>query len=164
MILLKNILVATDFGEASDAALAYGRDLARSYGATLHVLHAADSVLDRYAGETSPFVLPDLQAQMEAAACGRLRALLTEEDRSLLHAKAVVVTSLSPAETIAEYAKARAIDLIVMGTHGRRGFDHLMMGSVAERVVRSAPCPVLTVRHPEREFLAPDALLAVATA
>jgi nucleotide-binding universal stress UspA family protein len=164
MILLKNILVATDFGDASEAALAYGRDLARSYDATLHVLHAADNVLDRYAGETSAFVLPDVQVQMEATARERVRALLTEEDRRLLRAKAVVVTSLSPAETITEYAKACAIDLIVMGTHGRRGFEHVLMGSVAERVVRCAPCPVLTVRHPERDFITPDALVAVARA
>jgi len=52
----------------------------------------------------------------------------------------------------------------VVGTHGRRGFNHLLMGSVAERVLRTAPCPVLTVRHPEREFVVPDSLVAVAKA
>lgn len=160
MILLKNILVATDFGEASDAALTYGRDLARSYDATMHVLHVADNVLVRFADDTSIAVLPDLQDKVEEGARQRLHALVTEEDRTLLRAKSVVVTSLAPAETIVEYAKEHHIDLIIMGTHGRRAFEHLLMGSVAERVVRTAPCPVLTVRHPEREFVGPDALVA----
>jgi len=164
MILLKNILVATDFGDASDAALAYGRDLARSYNAVLHVLHVADDVVVRYASELSMAVLPGIQAQMEESARERLNSVVTAEDRHLLHAKPVVVTSLSPAEMIVDYARTHAIDLILMGTHGRRGFDHLLMGSVAERVVRTSPCPVLTVRHPEREFVVPDALVAVAKA
>jgi len=62
------------------------------------------------------------------------------------------------------FANAEAVDVIVMGTHGRNGLSHLFMGSVAERVVRLALCPVLTVRHPEREFIAPDAMVAVAKA
>ena len=164
MILLKNILVATDFGNASDAALAYGRDLARSYNAVLHVLHVVDDVAVRYASELSMAVLPGIQVQMEENARERLDSVVTVEDRQLLRARPVVVTSLSPAETIVEYARTRDIDLIVVGTHGRRGFDHLLMGSVAERVLRTAPCPVLTVRHPEREFVVPDALVAVAKA
>lgn len=162
MIALKDILVATDFGEASDAALAYGRDLARSYGSTLHVLNVTDNILVRFAGETSMAVLPDLQAKVEEGARERMNAIVTEEDRNLLRAKPVVVTSLSPAEAIVDYAKEHNVDLIVMGTHGRRAFEQLLLGSVAERTVRTAPCPVLTVRHPEREFIGPDALVAAA--
>jgi nucleotide-binding universal stress UspA family protein len=74
----------------------------------------------------------------------------------------VIFTSVAPAETIVGYAKTEAIDVIVIGTHGRSGLAHLFMGSVAERVVRSAPCPVLTVHHPEHEFIAPDAMASVA--
>jgi nucleotide-binding universal stress UspA family protein len=66
--------------------------------------------------------------------------------------------------TIVGYAKENDVDLIIMGTHGRGAIAHLLMGSVAERVVRTAPCPVLTVRHPEHEFVLPDALAAVAKA
>jgi nucleotide-binding universal stress UspA family protein len=159
MILLKNILVATDFGEASGVALTYGRDLARSYGSTLHVLHVADNILVRYAGGESMAVLPELQTLIEEGARERLKTLVTEEDRTMLHAKPVVTTSLSTAETIVDYANEHTIDLIVVGTHGRGTLEHLLVGSVAERVVRTAPCPVLTVRHPEREFVAPDALV-----
>jgi nucleotide-binding universal stress UspA family protein len=164
MIVLKNILVATDFGEPSAAALTYGRDLARSYSAALHVLYVADNLVLRFASESSLAMLPDLQGQMEANAAERLNALVTEEDRRQLHAKAIVVASLTPAEAIVEYARSHAIDLIVIGTHGRGALGRFLLGSVAERVVRTAPCPVLTVRQPEREFVAPDALVAKAKA
>ena len=164
MILLKKILVATDFGEASDAALEYGRDLARTYGATLHVLHVAENLVVPYADFGSLALLPQLQSEIDEAARKRMAELVTDEDRTMLHAKPVVLAAFGTAEAIVEYAKIRNVDVIVMGTHGRGGFAHLLMGSVAERVVRTAPCPVLTVRHPEHEFLAPDALVAVARA
>ncbi len=162
MILLKNILVATDFEEASDAALNYGRDLARTYGAKLHVLHVAENLFARYRDDGSMVVLPQMQTDVENAARKRLEGLVTDEDRTMLKARPVVLTALGTAEAIVEYAKAHTVDIIVMGTHGRRALAHLLMGSVAERVVRMAPCPVLTVRHPEHEFLVPDALVAVA--
>ena len=164
MILIKKILVATDFGEASDAALEYGRDLGRTYEATLHVLHVTENVYARYADDGSIAFLPEMQSDIERAARKRMEGLVTDEDRTMLRAEPVVLPALGTAEAIVEYAKAHAVDIIVMGTHGRRALSHLLMGSVAERVVRMAPCPVLTVRHPEHEFLAPDALVAVARA
>ena len=165
MILLKKILVATDFSEPSDAALAYGRQLARAFGAGLTVFHAAENLASRsYGGEGFVFIEPDLQSQVEAAARQRARSLISDEDRGELRAEAVVVTAISPAAAIAECARREQIDLIIVGTHGRSGVAHLMMGSVAERVVRTAPCPVLTVRHPEHEFVLPDALVALTEA
>ena len=149
MIVLKNILVATDFRPASDAALTYGRALAKQFGARLHLLHAAENDFLR-ATVTDPHVL-------RAAVARRLEELLTAEDRGERSAHAVLETSDQPAEAITEYAKNARIDLIVMGTHGRTGVSHFLVGSVAERVVRTAPCPVLTVRHPEHEFVLPDA-------
>jgi nucleotide-binding universal stress UspA family protein len=160
MIVLKNILVATDFSEPSDAALTYGRDLARSYSATMHVVHVVDNLVLRYTGDSSFAMLPDLQGKVEESAREQLKAIVTDEDRSQLRAKPTIVTSISAADAIVDYARDHEIDLIVIGTHGRRALGRLLMGSVAERVVRSAPCPVLTVRHPEREFVAPDALVA----
>ena len=158
MIALKNILVATDFGEAADAALAYGRELARTFGATLHVLHVADDVYVRLGGDAYVGVLPELQQDIEAAARQQLDALLVDNDPVPLPARRSVVTSSAPAAAIVDYARDADIDLIVVGTHGRGAVAHLLMGSVAERVVRTAPCPVLTVRHPEHEFVMPDAL------
>jgi nucleotide-binding universal stress UspA family protein len=75
-----------------------------------------------------------------------------------------VITASSPAPVIIDYAKRHDIDVVVIGTHGRGGFERFLMGSVAERVVRTAPCPVLTVRDREREFVRPDTLVAFARA
>jgi nucleotide-binding universal stress UspA family protein len=158
MIRLTNILVATDFGEASDAALAYGRELARTFGATLHVLHVADDVYVRLGGDAFAGVLPDLQKDVEETAHRQLDAILVDNDTRPLPVKKAVVTSSTTAAAIVEYARDRSIDLIVVGTHGRRAVARLLMGSVAERVVRTAPCPVLTVRQHEHDFVTPDTL------
>ncbi|MCC7415529.1 MAG: universal stress protein [Acidobacteria bacterium] len=148
MIVAKQILVATDFSPESDAALAYGRALARSLGATLHVLHAV----------ANPFLRPTFAdpGVIETHAAQSLATCLTAEDRTTLNARAVLEIASRPADAIIDYARRAEIDLIVVGTHGRTGFDRALMGSVAEHLVRSAPCPVLTVRHPERELAVPD--------
>jgi nucleotide-binding universal stress UspA family protein len=163
MVALKNILVATDFSEPSAVALAYGRDLARSYGARLHVLHVIEDVTIRYSSEVG-FALPELQADLEQASSVDLERLITDEDRRALGVVTAIETGTNIASSIVDYAATNAIDLIVTGTHGRGAVSHLLMGSVAERVVRSAPCPVLTVRAHERDFIAPDAMVAVAKA
>ena len=152
MILLQQILVATDFGDASAAALAYGRAFARRFGASLHLLHVMENMFLR--------PVPVDPYQMKAAMMTRLTERLTDEDRTSLHATAVLETSDNAAAEIVEYAKGHNIDLIVMGTHGRSAVERLLIGSVAETVVRKAPCPVLTVRHPEHEFVVPDATAA----
>ena len=162
MMQLKHVLVATDFSEAADAALAYGREFARTFGATLHVLHVADDVYARLGGDSYVADLPDLQRDVEASARRRLRELLVDNDPNPLPARAVVVTASATPVAIVDYVRKAHIDLVVVGTHGRSGVARLLMGSVAERVVRTAPCPVLTMRRPEHDFVTPD--LPVATA
>jgi nucleotide-binding universal stress UspA family protein len=164
MILLKQILVATDFSEPSDAALAYGRELARMFGAQLTVLNIVEVVAAAYGADGFVAVEPELQSQIEESARRRISALLSDEDREQLRAQGVVRAASSTALAIVDFARETNTGLIVMGTHGRGAVAHLLMGSVAERVVRTAPCPVLTVRHPEHEFVLPDALVAVAKA
>ena len=164
MIALKKILVATDFSEAADAALAYGRALARTFGATLHVLHVADDMYMRLGGDAYAAVLPDLQQDVERQAKDRLVQLLVDDDSMPLPTEAVVITAGATAPAIVNYAAKADIDLIVVGTHGRGAVAHLLVGSVAERVVRTARCPVLTVRHPERDFVLPDLPVASARA
>ena len=163
MIALKHILVATDFGEPSGAALNYGRNLARAFGATLHVLHVVDDVTSRAAAASAGFGIDfeRMQIEMEQGARAEIDAQLSDEDRRELHAKTVVLTSTTPAVSIVQYARDAHANLIIVGTHGRGAMAHLFLGSVAERVVRMAPCPVLTVRHPEQEFVLPDALQKV---
>ena len=164
MIALKHVLVATDFSEASEAALTYGRHFARTFGAALHVIHVVENVMARFAADAYPVLLPDIQKDVEDAGEKRLQGALSSEDFSDLHALPVIRSSVSPAAAIVEYAKDAKIDLVIMGTHGRGAVAHLLMGSVAERVVRTANCPVLTVRHPEHEFVVPDALVAITKA
>jgi nucleotide-binding universal stress UspA family protein len=165
MVTLKNILVATDFSEPSDTALTYGRELASRFGATLHVLHVAENIyVTTYGAETYVAMGANLQKELEEAASVRLDELLVDSDHSGPVTKPIVVTSSSPAFAIVDYAGDHGIDLIVMGTHGRGALAHLLMGSVAEKVVRLAPCPVLTVRHPEHEFVRPDTSAVVARA
>ena len=152
MIVLQQILVATDFGEMAEVALTYGRALAHTFRAKLHLLHAMENSFLR-ARPADPFA-------HDAEVLRRLHKLLTADDRSTLKAHVALETSDSAADAIAAYAKAANIDLIVIGTNGRGTMAQVLVGSVAERVVRIAPCPVLTVRHPEREFVVPEALAA----
>jgi len=161
MIRITNVLVATDFSDASESALNYGREFARTFGATLHVLHVVDNALVWAGPEAAGIDFMQLQAELEAGARSTLNRIVTTEDREQLRAVTAARTGRSPAFEIVAYAKAEGIDMILMGTHGRGTMGHLMMGSVAEKVVRIAPCPVLTVHHPEHEFLQPDALEAV---
>ena len=164
MITIKNVLVPTDFGDASDAALIYGRELATRFGATLHLVHVADNLQLSAFAEGYGEMAARLQADLEAAAREQLDMRLIDSDHSGPQTTRAVVTSIAPVTAIVQYAKDHRIDLIIMGTHGRGPLAHLMMGSVAERVVRIAPCPVLTVRHPEHEFVWPDTLTTIAHA
>jgi nucleotide-binding universal stress UspA family protein len=148
MIQLHNILVATDFGPASGAALAYGRALAHTFVARLHLLHAMEHSFV-HASPADPHA-------HKAAVLRTLHEQLTAGENGLLKPRVVLEMSDSPADAITEYAKAANIDLIVMGTNGRGAMAQLLVGSVAERVVRTARCPVLTVKHPEPEFVVPD--------
>lgn len=157
MIALKNVLVATDFSEPSATALDYGRVLARTFGATLHLVHVVESIF--VANDVMGGAYAGLPQALEEAARKQLDATLAEDDRRELNGRATLLASIGAATGIVQYAKDEGVDLIVLGTHGRSGWSHLLLGSVAEKVLRMAPCPVLTVRHPEREFIAPDSLV-----
>jgi nucleotide-binding universal stress UspA family protein len=130
------ILVPIDFSDPSDVAFAYGRDLAKRFDAALHLLHVTDNPFLRA-------VVGDRRSHEEAPARW-LQDRLTDAERRR-GAVAVVEQSDEPADEILRYAKTAKIDLIVMGTHGRTGLARVALGSVAEAVVRAAPCPVLTV-------------------
>ena len=163
MIVLKNILVATDFSEPAAVAMAYGRDLARTYDARLHVVHIVEDVLTHYSPEIG-LVGEQLQKDLEQLAWRELEGVITDDDHRSIKIVTNVKTSPGIASGIVDYAKKNAIDLIITGTHGRGPVKHLLMGSVAERVVRTAPCPALTVHANERDFIAPDAMTACSIA
>jgi nucleotide-binding universal stress UspA family protein len=136
------MLVPTDFSAPSDAALAYARGLAGTLDGSLHLFHVVDNTFLRA-------VSGDPHDQ-ETAALRQLQDRLTDADRNRFRAVPVVERSDEPADEIVSYARARNVDLIVMGTRGRSGLAHLLMGSVAEKVVRTAPCPVLTLHEAPR--------------
>jgi nucleotide-binding universal stress UspA family protein len=119
MIRIKNVLVATDFSGPSAAALRYGREFAHAFGASLEVLHVTDNVYMTHGAERYIPALPEFQQQVEEAVRRQVEDLLTEEDRQLLHARAVIVTAVGQAQAIVGYAQQHSVDVIVMGTHGR---------------------------------------------
>jgi len=134
-ISFKNILFLTDFTEASQSALAYALGLARHFGAQVYPAHACDPII---LTETAS---PDIVGEVEENSRRRLTALATENNM-----KGAPLFARGPvAEAVPKWINEHGIDLIVMGTHGRHGLKHLLMGSVAEAIFRHATCPVLTV-------------------
>jgi nucleotide-binding universal stress UspA family protein len=151
MINLKRILVPSDFSECSDAAVRYGLELARKFGATLHLLHVVqDPATQPWAAEGMAFPLQEDIDRWQQDARLRLEQSIPPEDRACA---TITCATASPFAEILRYATMNEIDLIVMGTHGRSGVSHMLLGSVAERIVRRAPCPVLTVRRPQHDFV-----------
>jgi nucleotide-binding universal stress UspA family protein len=155
MIQIKNVLVPTDFSEPSDVALRYGKAFAENFQAALHLIHVLDESALVYpwtSPDGTPIALGAARSEMENMIKDRLSKILSDAEREKFSARVSTLCG-SPFMEIVAYAKAQNIDLIVMGTHGRGPIAHMLMGSVAEKVVRKAPCPVLTVRHPEHEFI-----------
>ena len=144
------LLVPTDFSDGSRLAIDYAVKLASKLGASVHLLHVLE---DPSAAGLFTEVYVDLDAVRNARRCdarGRMNALLTD-----LHAPRITdeIATGPVARTIAGSAADRGADFIVMGTHGRTGLAHVLVGSVAEQVIRVAGCPVLTVREHEHDFV-----------
>lgn len=138
-----NILAATDFSETAERATALAGMLALRFSADLHVLHVAVLVEDSNLDKSSRDQLEQLQVTSEEAR----RKLLEKSSGSYdVSVTPLLVRGIDPDEVIVETASNLGCDLIVMGTHGRRGLSHLFLGSVAERVVRTSPAPVLSLR------------------
>jgi nucleotide-binding universal stress UspA family protein len=143
------ILIPTDFSQCAEKAMQYGFTLAQRLGASVVLLNSY--IVPMYPEPESEMMGPDrptLVAQTAAEARSELEAA-----RQRLAPQGLLVETRAaegmPAEAIVAAAKEEGCEMIVMGTHGRTGFKHLMLGSVAEQVVRAAPCPVLTVRAAE---------------
>jgi nucleotide-binding universal stress UspA family protein len=155
MIDLHRILVPTDFGKSSDNAMTYALAFAQKFGAEVWLLHVVQD-LSLFIPE-AVFVTPPPAPPVEQFITAARAALERVVARLNAHGVGVhpEVGVGPPYDEIIRCAKEKEIDLIVMGTHGHTGLAHVFLGSVAEKVVRRAPCPVLTVRHPEHEFVHP---------
>lgn len=138
---VKKILFPTDFSHCGDAALELASTLAKESGATLVIAHVQEPSV-AYAGGEFYYGLPEPSEEAMDAMLANLRPT----DPSVPHEHRLI--SGDPATAIVKFAQDENVDMIVMGTHGRSGFMRLLMGSVAEAVVRNAPCPVLTYKQP----------------
>jgi nucleotide-binding universal stress UspA family protein len=155
MLSIKSVLVPTDFSDASEAALNYGKSMADAFGAALHLVHVMEDLLAHaWAAEVYVASAPNLREEIERESRLRLSTMLPEAERERLRAQVALLAG-NPFIEIIRYAKANHIDLIVMGTHGRGPIAHMLLGSVAEKVVRKSPCPVLTVRDGQHQFVMP---------
>jgi glycine betaine transporter len=153
MINIKNILCPIDYSMYSEKALNYAIEIAEKYGSKLYVIHVLDMrVYDMNESELYNFNIIDESTIEELR--DRLLKCVKEDVRSKIPVETIIVQGV-PFVEIIKAAKDHTIDLIVMGTHGRTGISHAIIGSVAEKVVRKAPCPVLTVRRTEHEFSIP---------
>jgi universal stress protein A len=157
-VVFRKILVPIDFSEPSKTALHYARELALQSDAELHLVHVAEDPM-LLAGWTALAVDSITETGTEAAPIReQLTELLTADDRARLKNGVHVIVGQPTGLAISRFASEREFELIVIGTHGRGGLTHVLMGSVAEQVVRSAPCPVLTIRHPTHRKAAVDRL------
>jgi universal stress protein A len=153
-IRIQRILLPTDFSRYSAAATTYACELATKFDAELHILHVLETHLISTPSFGMGLDLPRYLSESKAAAEKSFTGVLDPKwsaGRTVIPA----VVEGSPKVEIIGYARKHKIDLIVLATHGRSGLAHVLMGSVAEAVVRTAPCPVLTVRPEGHQFVMP---------
>lgn len=147
MISIKKILFPTDFSENSNHASDYAVDLAQKLGARLYILHVIHELIDTTGFYIPNISLDQLQKDLEQGAEEMMNKFCREKMGDFRDYESTSVIGLPHIE-ILNMAKEKGVDIIVMGTHGRTGIDRVLFGSTAEKVVKKAPCPVLTVRKP----------------
>jgi universal stress protein A len=154
VIEIKRILLPTDFSSYSATATKYACELVTKFDAELHLLHTLEVHLASTPSFGMGLALPQYIHESRTAADKSLTSVLDPQwsvGRKIVQA----VVEGSPKVEIVRYARTHEIDLIVLATHGRSGLAHVIIGSVAESVVRTAPCPVLTVRSEGHQFVMP---------
>jgi nucleotide-binding universal stress UspA family protein len=151
---IERILCPTDFSDFSERAYDYGLSLARHYNAELYLLHVVRPVIIGYPEYAIPDSVNEFYGELREHAEEQLREFAKVHAEGGVEAKVAVEEGVVT-ESILDFARENSIDMIVMGTHGRRGVQRLTLGSVAERVLRKAGCPVLSVRRPAHDFVAP---------
>jgi nucleotide-binding universal stress UspA family protein len=156
VIKLKRVLVPTDFSDSARHAFTYGLSFAKEYGAELVLLHVVENVTVGYASDLFPVPMAEVFQEISGYARAELAKLAqVARDRGLAGVSEQVIQG-KPSNEIIRYASENHVDMIVLGTHGKGMLDQALFGSTTERVVRRAPCPVLTVRMAEHEFVDGD--------
>ena len=151
---LERILCPLDFSEFSARAFVYALSLARRYNSKLLIEHVLHLPFSAYPSYINAEAIDKVSQGLSAMAREQLKDFLSKQARPGIQIESFVDEG-DVTDTILGFAQAQAVDLIVMGTHGRHGVDHILLGSVAEKVLRKARCPVLVVRKPAHEFVAP---------
>lgn len=155
MITIQRIVYGTDFSELSSQALEYAVYLAQACSAELHCLHVVDDSYQYWLSvEVATVPAGPPMGELVAAARKQLDEFLAGNIPDQVRCVRAVISG-RPFAQIISYTRQVEANLVVLGTHGRGGLSHMLMGSVAEKVVRKSPCPVLTVRHPKHEFKMP---------
>ncbi|TWJ14351.1 universal stress protein [Geobacter argillaceus] len=143
----KTILFANDFAETSEEVFDYALSLARKYGAKLLIVHVINEPVDLRGFYVPHISFENLEKEIVEGAEKMMEKFCRTKVKDFADHETMILSGIPYEEIIKKAEEARA-SLIVMGTHGRRGLDHMLFGSTAERVVRGAGCPVLTVRLP----------------
>ena len=144
---IKSILFPTDFSEGSAQALQYAVDMSKRYGAKLYVVHVIYDIAKATGWYVPHVSMDEMYKDIQEGAKKELERFGVEELAGVKNVERRVITGV-PHEEIISFVSANKIDLVIMGTHGRKGIDKILFGSTAAQVVRHAPCPVLTVRLP----------------
>jgi len=152
LINIKRILVPTDFSESARHALSYGISFAQEYKAELLLLHVVETMSVGYASDLFPVPMGEVFEEISRYARGELGKLAAEARGKQIQVREIVIQG-KPSADIVRVAREEAVDMIVLGTHGKGMLDQALFGSTTERVVRKAPCPVLTCRLSEHEFV-----------
>ncbi len=152
LISIRRILFPTDFSEPANHAKQYAMAVAERFGAELHLLHVVPLVMP-YPDIGSPWVMPESEMEYQVDAAGAHLANELDPKWAASHATARSAVMGFAVDEILKYAAEKEIDLIVVGTHGHTGLSRLLIGSVAEKLVRVAKCPVLTVHPQGHQFL-----------
>jgi nucleotide-binding universal stress UspA family protein len=154
MVVFKEIIVPTDFSEHSLRALDYAVEIADRFGSELKIIYVIEPLLQAADVSWTSVDFEQLNETHKLSAEKQLQQLVDERLPQDLPADTKILFG-KPFVEILKYAKKENADLIVMATHGRGAIAHILMGSTAEKVVRKAPCPVLTVKHPKHIFAMP---------
>jgi nucleotide-binding universal stress UspA family protein len=154
--MFKRILFCTDFSESSHHAFRYALSLAKAFQAKLIIFHVSPEPV--HPEQLSIYLPPEKLEELKSSQKKELdEALATHYVQEMTGFKdyQVIFKEGEPFLEIIQLARRESVDLIVMGTHGRTGLDHVLFGSTAEKVVRKSPCPVMTVRLPGKQFVMP---------